>query len=163
MHFQSACRAALVSIAVATFAAGCGGTGQAETSGGPPSLSESRLIAKAEAICAGGDRAYAKVEAKFRHAKKALNVEYANALTEISERIAERLAALEPPPGMRSAYRRYAQAEERVHWDDYVALHAAHSVHAHEFTVALRRRARDQGKARTLARQLGIGRCSAVV
>jgi hypothetical protein len=152
-----------VAAGVVVLSSGCGQAGDQTVTSGPPSLSESQFVARAEKVCTGEARAYAKIDGLFHRAEKNLNVPYSIAISEISTRTAEGLAMLEPPPSLLPLYRRYSWIEERVRMDDVTAVHAAHAVHAHEFAVALRRRARDQRKAERLARELGLRACSTKV
>lgn len=162
MYFSGRLIAAVVA-GVVVLSSGCGGAGDQTATSGPPSLSKSQFVARAEKVCAGEARAYAKVDGLFQSSKKNLNVPYSIAISEVSTRAAEGLAVLEPPPSLLPLYKRYSWIEERVRMDDVTVVHAAHAVHAHEFAVALRRRARDQRKGERFARELGLRACSAKI
>jgi serine/threonine protein kinase len=127
-----------------------------------PALSRSQLIAKADAICADSQSAFAEVGAEFPEAKReeAPDTAYSEALVGISTPAVKRFAALVPPASVRKPYEEYVQAQQRVHRYDVQALRAARAEHASEYLAARERRDNEQTERHDLAREIGLKACS---
>lgn len=156
---------AITLIAAISVAVGCG-------SGDSLTRAERRLIAKADAICADSLQATKKVEedfganpaVNFKHnvdyAQSQRQIAYAQALLDISMPKVERLSALQPPASMRDAYKRYVEGERQIYYADVTAVHAAHAVHAGEYSAALTRRRNEQERNVDRADEIGLVECA---
>ena len=149
---------------------GSGGSGAATNSGAAakkpkpePTLTESRLIAMADAICADSQRAFEEARAEFPAAKseEAPDVAYSETLVGISTPAVKRFKALAPPPSVRQPYEEYVRAQQQVHMYDVQALRAARAEHTGEYLAARERRNNGQRERYELAREIGLKTCSA--
>ena len=132
-----------------------GGSGKVE---GSDALSNSQLIAKADAICEDSQNAYREV----RDAEKetAPDVAYSAELVAISTRAVRRFNALTPAVGLRRPYREYARAQDRVKAYDRQALEAAQAGDAAAYAAAREKRDDEQRERYELARDLDLKQCS---
>jgi len=156
---------AITLIATISVAVGCG-------SGDSPTRAESRLIAKADAICADSLRATERVEEDFganpavnfdrnvNYAESQRQIAYAQALLDISTPKVERLSTLQPPASMRDAYDRYVKGELQIYYADLTTNHAAHAVHPREYSAALTRRRNEQERSVDRADEIGLVECA---
>jgi len=135
------------------------------------SAAEQHLIGQADAICANSRQAVRKATRNYSeemlvklrrpdYAQSMRQVRYATALAAISAPKVERLAALQPPGGMRHAFESYLEGERQVYYDDVAALAAAHQVHIGEYAGALARHRRHEQKALELADDAGLAECA---
>ncbi len=167
-------------IAVIALAGGGGGDGgkattqakQASVAGGaadarqttkPQTLSRSELIARADAICADSQSAFAEARAEFPEAKSEEfpDVAYSEALVAISTPAVKRFQALDPPASVRGPYEEYVRSQQQVHRYDVQALRAARAEHGGEYLAARERRDNGQRERYELAREIGLKTCSA--
>jgi hypothetical protein len=135
---------------------------QGKTQPAPP-LTKSELIARADAICADSQSAFAEVRAEFPEAREetAPDVAYSEALVGISTPAVRRFKALDPPASVRKPYEEYVAAQQRVHRYDVQALRAARAEHSGEYLAARERRNNEQRERYELARRIGLRVCSA--
>jgi len=166
--------AAIVAIVATAVALGVGsGDGGSATSAGegarsvtepttrPQTLSESDLIARADAICTDSQGTYLATTQDFPEGETTPDVTYAKILTGISTRAVRRFQALSAPVGLRSDYERYVSTQERVKTYDRQALRAAEAGDAGAYLAARERRDREQPERYELARAVGLKTCSA--
>jgi len=128
-----------------------------------PSLTESELIAKADAICSDSQSSFEAVRGEFPEAKgeKIPDVAYSEALVGISTPAVKRFEALDPPASVRKPFEEYVQAQRQVHKYDVQALRAARAEHTGEYLAARERRDNGQPERYELAREIGLKTCSA--
>jgi hypothetical protein len=126
----------------------------------PKSLSKSKLIAAADAICETSQNTYANVRSP--ELEEVPNVEYATTLSGISRRGVERFRQLEPkaPALVEPAFAKYVRAQERVMRYDRQALEAAEAEDASAYVAARERRDAEAGERYDLAREVGLKQCS---
>jgi serine/threonine protein kinase len=126
----------------------------------PKPLTESELIAKADAICETSQSTYTNVRSS--ELEEVPDVAYATTLSGISRRGVERFRRLEPkaPQAVESAFTKYVQAQERVMRYDRQALEAAEAEDASAYVAARERRDAEAGERYDLAREIGLEQCS---
>lgn len=124
----------------------------------PDALSESELIAKADAICEASQNAYRSVRSKV--GEETPDVAYSVTLLGISTRGVERFKRLVPPPGLRADFKRYVRAQERVKRYDEEALKAAEAGGASAYLAARASRDDEEAERYELARAVGLEVCS---
>jgi serine/threonine protein kinase len=125
----------------------------------PRPLSESALIARADAICATSQRTYKSVHSQAL--EESPDVPYAATLAGISQRGAIGFRKLVPPQSVEPAFREYVQAQERVMRYDRQALRAAEAGNATAYLAARGHRDAEAGERYELAREVGLEKCSA--
>jgi hypothetical protein len=137
-------------------------SGGETTSKPEPTLTKSRLIAKADEICTDSQGAFEEVRAEFPEAKdeEVPDVGYSEALVGISTPAVKRFKALTPPPNVQRPFNEYVQAQQRVHAYDVQALRAARVEHTGEYLAARERRDNGQRERYELAREIGLTTCS---
>lgn len=143
-------------IALAVTSVGCGGTDH-------PTQAERQLIAKANAICADSWRAMKKVDERFPESKPLgifRKIYFAQAVVNVSQPMAERLAALQPPASIHDSFEEYVEGEQRVYYDDLTALHASHAAHNKEYAAARKQRTREQLQSFKRGEEIGLERCA---
>ena len=168
-------RLAIAAIALALLIVGCGGgsgssaTGQTEPTHQQP-LGRAELIARADAICVAGQRAFARVshdaypnprQVSVPNPRERLpNVEYAENMVTVARRVTRRLAALTPPAQLREPYEAYVKAVEEVKQLEEDALQASNEDNGGKYFKA--RKTRDAGKLEraNLAEAVGLKKCS---
>jgi serine/threonine protein kinase len=167
--------AAVAGIVVAAIALGGGGEPNAATTAassnganagsqpvkadtGPAPLTESQLIAKADAICEDSQRRY--LEVRDLESEYSTDVPYAEALARTARSRVRELRALTPPRQVAGAYEEYVEAQERVYATDKQALAAARNGDAAEVEAARDRRDSEDALRETLAREIGFTVCS---
>jgi serine/threonine protein kinase len=124
----------------------------------PKSLSESALIAKADAICATSQSTYKSV--RSQPLEESPDVSYAATLAGISQRGVNGFRKLVAPPSVEPAFHDYVQAQERVMRYDRQALRAAEAGDATAYLAARARRDAEAGERYELAREVGLKKCS---
>ena len=124
----------------------------------PKALTRSRLIAKADAVCATSQARY--VEIRDLESEFSADVLYAEELVEIARPRIRGLQELDPPPSVAKPYREYVEEQERVLGTDEAALKAARE--GDSAGVEAARADRDSGDANReeLAREIGFEVCS---
>ncbi|MGC1852096.1 MAG: hypothetical protein WA687_06625, partial [Solirubrobacterales bacterium] len=125
---------------------------------GPKPLTESQLIAKADAICESSQRRY--LEVRDLESEHATDVPYAEALVRIARPRVHGLRALTPPPPIANAYEEYVEAQERVYVTDKQALAAAKEEDAAGVEAARAKRDSEDALRERLAREIGFTVCS---
>jgi hypothetical protein len=126
----------------------------------PETLSKSKLIAKADAICAESQATFLATHQDFPEGETTPDVKYSMILTGISTRAVRRFEALNPPPGLRQPFDEYVAAQERVKSYDRAALKAAEAEDASAYLAARARRNDESGERYDLARAIGLQKCS---
>jgi hypothetical protein len=144
---------AITAITAIAISAGCGG-------GDDPTRAELRLIAKADEICAGSQKAVKKANERSPEGEATLDVTYAETLVAISTSTVKRLAALKPPASVRAPYEKYVEAQQRSHRDYFTAAHATHAVHPGEYRAAMDRVDREQQRGYDFASEIGFDVCA---
>jgi serine/threonine protein kinase len=162
--------AAIAGIGIAAIALGGGDEGgdrgsPATASGNRPSqpkpkptLTQSQLTAKADAICAGSQRRY--LEVRDLESEYSTDVPYAEALVRTARARVRELRRLTPPPRLADAYREYVKAQERVYATDKQALAAAKDGDVAGVETARDRRDAEDGLREDLAGEIGFTVCS---
>ncbi len=85
---------------------------------------------------------------------------FAQAVVNVSQPMAEHLAALQPPTSIRDLFEEYVESEQQVYYDDLTALHASHAVHDKEYSAARKQRTREQLRSFKRAEEIGLERCA---
>ena len=124
----------------------------------PKSLSESTLIAKADAICATSQSTYKSVRSQAL--EESPDVSYAATLAGISQRGVIGFRKLVAPRSVEPAFHQYVRAQERVMRYDRQALSAAEAGDAAAYLAARARRDAEAGERYELAREVGLKKCS---
>jgi serine/threonine protein kinase len=124
----------------------------------PEPLSESELIAKADAICATSQSTYKSVRSQAL--EESPDVSYAATLAGISQRGVNDFRKLVAPQSVEPAFHEYVQAQERVMRYDRLALEAAEADDATAYVAARGRRDAEAGERYELAREVGLEKCS---
>ncbi len=169
--------ALLAAVAVAIVLAGGGGGGdpgdgekagagtsaastekQAPVRRKPKPLTESELIAKADAICADSQQRY--LEVRDFESEMSADVPYAEALARIARSRIEGLGGLVPPRQIAAPYEKYVAAQERVYETDKEALAAARKDDLAGVEAARGRRDSEDALRERLAREIGFSVCS---
>jgi hypothetical protein len=135
---------------------GRGGGGQ----GGTAPLSETQLIAAADATCLQAQNSFLATRAQFPDGETTPDVEYSRILTGVSGQAVDSLAALRPPASISAPYAAYVEAYRRVHQYDLDALAAAEQGDTTAYLAARENRNNEQLERFTLARQIGLQECS---
>ncbi|HKT82958.1 MAG TPA: hypothetical protein VJQ84_03890, partial [Solirubrobacterales bacterium] len=130
----------------------------APAQGKPKPLTKSKLIAKADAICADSQRRY--VEVRDLESEMSADVPYAEALVRIARSRIGALQALEPPPQIATPYEEYVAAQRRVYETDQEALAAARKDDVAGVEAARDRRDSEDALREELAREIGFEVCS---
>jgi hypothetical protein len=126
----------------------------------PKPLSESALIAKADAICGDSKSTYKATREEFPNGENEPDPTYSRILTEISTRAVRRLNSLNPPAAVRKPFNEYVKAQERVKVYDREALQAAEAGEPAAYLAARESRDNEAGKRYDLARAVGLQECS---
>lgn len=162
---------AVLAMSIAGCGDGAGGSaaGTTETTRQQP-LSRAELIAKADAICLSGQKAFRAVTKKAyptpnqvsvpNPTERLPNVPYAEDVVDVAKRVVGQLKTLTPPPRMREAYEAYVRAEEEVERLAIEALDASIDDDGGAYYKA--RATRDAGalERANLAEAIGLKRCS---
>jgi protein kinase-like protein len=125
---------------------------------GPEPLTKSRLIAKADAICADSQRRY--LEVRDLESEHSADVPYAEALVRIARPRVQGLRGLTPPRELAGAYGEYVEAQKRVYVTDRQALAAAREGDVGGVEAARDRRDAEDALRENLAREIGFTVCS---
>jgi serine/threonine protein kinase len=125
-----------------------------------PTLSESELVAKADAICAESQATYLATLQDYPEGEGTPDVTYSTILTGISTRAVRKFEALSPPPGLRVPFDEYVAAQQRVKAHDRAALKAAETGDAAGYLAAREDRNNEAGERYELARAVGLRKCS---
>jgi hypothetical protein len=123
-----------------------------------PSLTQSQLIAKADAICQTSQDRY--LEVRDFESERSADVPYAEALVRIARTRIHGLRGLSPPRQMAPPYRAYVEAQERVYETDKQALAAARNEDVPGVEAARDRRDGEDELRENLARKIGFNVCS---
>jgi serine/threonine protein kinase len=123
-----------------------------------PTLTESQLIAQADAICAESQNRY--LEVRDLESERVADVPYAEALVRFARSRVRGLRSLRPPPGVADAYERYVKAQERVYDTDVEALRAARAEDVAGVEAARSQRDAEDELRERLAREIGFDVCS---
>jgi serine/threonine protein kinase len=126
----------------------------------PKSLTRSRLIAKADAICAESQRRYLEIR-DLESELYTADVPYAEALVRFARERVQGLRRLRPPPRLADAYREYVEAQERVYATDKQALAAARRGDVAGIEAARQRRDDEDALRESLSREIGFDVCNA--
>lgn len=121
-------------------------------------LTKSKLIAKADAVCADSQRRY--VEVRDLESEMSADVPYAEALVRIARSRIGALQMLEPPPQIAAPYEEYVAAQKRVFETDKEALAAARQDDVAGVEAARARRDSEDALREELAREIGFNVCS---
>jgi hypothetical protein len=157
--------------AVAVLASGGGGSSPDAASGTTKSvrpqpkaplkiLSESELIAKADAICTHSKVTYVATLHEFPEGETTPSVPYSKILAGISTRAVRRLDSLPPPASSSGPYGEYVAAQERVKNYDRQALEAAEDGDTAAYLRARESRDSEAEERYDLARVVGLEKCS---
>jgi Protein kinase domain len=122
------------------------------------SLSRSRLIERADGVCAESKDRYNEIY--DRESEFSADVPYAEALVRIARPRIQGLRRLTPPPALAVPYAKYVEAQERVLETDEEALAAARQGDDAGVEAARARRDDDDGLREGLAREIGFEVCS---
>jgi len=125
---------------------------------GPKPLTESQLVAKADAICADSQRRY--LEVRDLESEHSVDVPYAEALVRIARPRVRGLGNLTPPSRLARPYEEYVEAQARVYETDKQALAAAREGDAAGVEAAREQRDAEDALREDLARQIGFTVCS---
>jgi serine/threonine protein kinase len=125
---------------------------------GPKPLTQSQLIAKADAICDESQRRY--LEVRDLESERTTDVPYAEALARLARRRVGELRRLTPPRRLAGPYGEYVEAQERVYATDKQALAAARNEDAAGVEAAREGRDAEDGLRESLARKIGFTVCS---
>jgi serine/threonine protein kinase len=136
-------------------------TRQAEDGAGqkPATLSESQLIARADSICAEGQRRYKEIR-DLESELYTADVPYAEALVRFARERVRGLKRLRPPARLAVAYGEYVEAQERVYATDREALAAARRSDVAGIEAARQRRDDEDELRERLSREIGFTICS---
>jgi serine/threonine protein kinase len=126
----------------------------------PKPLSQSALVAKADAICADSKATYKATLKEFPNGENEPDPTYSRKLTEISARGVRRFNSLNPPAAIRMPFGEYVKAQERVKAYDREALQAAEGGEPAAYLAARERRDNEAEERYDLARTLGLHECS---
>jgi serine/threonine-protein kinase len=160
--------AALAAIAVALSSSGGGGDSTAGAKAGgtarekkaEPPLTGQQLIAKTDRVCLDSQAFYLQALSAFRVGETTPNVTFSKKLVGISGRAVKKFEAMVPPATKRADFKRYVDAERRVHALDLEALHAAQRDDAAAYLAARQKRDDMSGELYSLARGLGLKECN---
>ena len=125
---------------------------------GPQPLTESELIAKADAICAESQRRY--LEVRDLEGEYSTDVPYAEALARFARTRVRELRTLTPPPQLAQPYGKYVAAQARVYATDRQALQAARREDVAGVEAAREERDSEDELRESLAREIGFQVCS---
>ena len=126
----------------------------------PKPLSESALVAKADAICADSKATYIATREEFPNGENEPDPTYSKRLTEISARAVRRFTSLNPPTALRKPFDEYVKAQERVKAYDREALQAAEAGEPAAYLAARESRDNEAEERYDLARTIGLQECS---
>ncbi|HEV7770418.1 MAG TPA: serine/threonine-protein kinase [Solirubrobacterales bacterium] len=126
----------------------------------PPveTLGKAQLIAKADAICAEGQRRY--MEVRDLESEYSADIPYAEALARNARQRLRKLRELMPPPRLVDAYDKYVEAQKRVYATDKQALAAARNGDAAGVEAARDQRDSEDVLREGLAGEIGFKVCS---
>jgi Protein kinase domain len=142
----------------AATAPGAGAKKAAKEGAAPKPLTESQLIAKADAICEDSQRRYTEI--RDLESEYATDVPYAEALARTARTRVRGLRGLTPPPRLAGRYDEYVEAQERVYVTDKQALAAARQGDAAGVEAARNQRDAEDALRERLAREIGFTVCS---
>jgi serine/threonine protein kinase len=131
-----------------------------KTKPNPKPLSQSELIAKADAICEESQETYGLYRARFPSGENEPDPIYSRLLAGISKHAVEQFNELQPPPGLEAAYRKYVKSQERVAMWDRKALQAAERGDASGYLAMREARDITQSARKLYAEQVGLHVCS---
>ena len=131
---------------------------EAPTQRKPKPLTEAKLIAKADAVCADSQRRY--VEVRDLESEMSADVPYAEALVRIARSRIGGLQALVPPARIAKPYKQYVAAQKRVYETDRQALAAARNDDAAGVEAARDQRDSEDALREELAQEIGFEVCS---
>ncbi|HEY5816424.1 MAG TPA: serine/threonine-protein kinase [Solirubrobacterales bacterium] len=123
-----------------------------------PALTESQLIAKADAICRDSQDRY--LEVRDMESEYATDVPYAEALVRYARSRIRGLRGLTPPKRLAGPYDEYVEAQERVYATDKQAVTAAKDEDVAGVEAARNRRDAEDELRERLAREIGFQVCS---
>ncbi|HEU4735507.1 MAG TPA: serine/threonine-protein kinase [Solirubrobacterales bacterium] len=124
----------------------------------PKPLTEVKLVAKADDICADSQRRY--LEVRDLESEMSTDVPYAEALVRIARSRTGELRALTPPPPIAEPYEEYVAAQERVYETDKQALAAARKDDVAGVEAARDQRDSEDALREELAEEIGFNVCS---
>jgi len=124
----------------------------------PKPLPKSKLIAKADAICADSQRRYVAI--RDMESEMSTDVPYAEALVRLARDRTSSLRALTPPQPLAEPYEAYVAAQKRVYATDKQALAAAKEEDAEGVEAARELRDSEDALRQRLAREIGFSVCS---
>jgi hypothetical protein len=127
----------------------------------PKPLTEAELIAKGDAVCTRSQETFKEVRQRFPGGEEEPDPVYSRELAGISTRAVREFNELTPPPNLEAEYKRYVQAQERVHAYDEQALSAAQNGDAGAYARARERRDSEQSERHAIATSIGFDVCSA--
>ncbi len=127
----------------------------------PKPLTEAELIAKGDAVCTRSQETFKEVRQRFPNGEAEPDPVYSRELTGISTRAVREFNELTPPPSLEAEYKRYVQAQERVHVYDEQALSAAQNGDAVAYARAREKRDNGQSERHAIATAIGFAVCSA--
>jgi hypothetical protein len=124
----------------------------------PEPLTQAKLVAKADDICADSQRRY--LEVRDLESEMSTDVPYAEALVRIARSRTGELRALTPPPQIAEPYEEYVAAQERVYETDKQALAAARKDDVAGVEAARDQRDSEDALREELAEEVGFNVCS---
>jgi hypothetical protein len=127
----------------------------------PKPLTEAELIAKGDAVCTRSQETFKEVRQRFPSGEAEPDPVYSRELAGISTRAVREFNELTPPPSLEAEYKRYVQAQERVHVYDEQALSAAQKGDAVAYARAREKRDNGQPERHAIATAIGFAVCSA--
>jgi serine/threonine protein kinase len=123
-------------------------------------LSETELIAKADALCAVNKDNFTKAGERFPEGETETNVPYSEELVANSSGALAKLERLVPPTSIESAYGRYLALQEEVHASDVKALKAARAGDLETYLQAREARNNMTPEREGVAREVGFEVCA---